>query len=98
MSLEQEIDGAWYTVGDVKTATGLINRIAGVDYTAGALFRITCSAFQTGPVTYAVQGDIVGPAVTEDMGLPLDEDIFMLETGTDTWLLENSTQWLLESL
>ena len=96
LTLEQEIDGTWYTVGSAKTTSGRTQLIAGVDYTAGALFRLTCGTFATGPVNYAVQGDIVGVNVVEDLGL-IVEDTYLLESGVDSWLFENSNQWLLEN-
>ena len=84
LTLEQEIDGAWYTVGSAKTATGRTQLLAGVDYTAGGQFRINCGTFQTGPVTYAIAGDIIGVAVNEDLGLILD-DSMLLENDDPLW-------------
>lgn len=96
LTLEQEIGGAWFTKGSAKTATGVTDLIANVDYRPSTKFRLTCGTFNTGPVTYTVQGDIFGMSVIEDLGLPL-EDSFMLQSGVDSWLLENGDQWLLEN-
>lgn len=95
LTLERELDGSWYTIGSAKTATGLTNLIGGVDYVPGSRFRLTCGTFNTGPVTYAISGDIVGAAVIEDMGLIL-EDTLLLEDG-DPLLRENSEYLALEA-
>lgn len=96
VTIEQEIGGAWYTIGTAITATTARHYMPGVDYTPSARFRINCGTHDTDPITYVVQGDIFGANVTEDMGLPL-EDSYMLENGVDSWLLESGSQWLMEN-
>lgn len=95
LTLEQEMDGSWYTVGSAKTATGLTHLTPYDSYTPGSLFRLTCGTFDTGPVTFAVTGDIFGAAVVEDLGLIL-EDTLLLENG-EPLLRENSEYLALEA-
>lgn len=95
LTLEQEINGAWYTKGSaVSTSVG--TRIShGVDYTAPCRFRINCGAFDTSAIAISVVGDIVGDAVMSDLGAIIP-DSWLLEDGT-ALLLETGDFWLLEA-
>lgn len=64
LTVEQNIGGVWYTVGSAKTATGRTRLSDKVDYTAPARMRVVCGTFDTGPVTYAIEGDVVGPGLS----------------------------------
>lgn len=92
LTIEQLIGGLWYTVGAAKTATGRTHLTAGVDYAAPAAMRLVCGTFDTGPVNYAIEGDVVGPGLTMvDAGIGSRR----LETG-DARQLENGQYRLLE--
>lgn len=95
LTIQREIDGSWYAIGAAITSTGARHLAANVDFTAGNLLRVTCGTFDTGPVTYAVSGDIFGASVVEDLGLIL-EDTLLLENG-EPLLRENSEYLALEA-
>ena len=92
LKIEQEIGGVWYTVGSAITATGRVHKAHEIDYAAPSRFRLNGGTFDTGPITYQIEGDILAPEITSD-------SVFwsiLLETGDDL-LLESGEYWLLES-
>lgn len=92
LTLEQNIGGVWHTIGAAKTATGRTHLTSGVDYAAPALMRLVCGTFATGPVTYAIEGDVIGPGLSmSGVGVGGRE----LETG-EARQLENGQYRLLE--
>lgn len=95
ITLEQEIGGAWYTKGSAKTATGLTQLSPITDYVPGTRFRLNCGTFQTGPVTYQVDGDILGDASSAQSG-GIEADSWLTEDG-QALLLEDQQFWLLEA-
>jgi hypothetical protein len=95
LTIEKEVGGAWYTYGDAITASVARTYMPGVDYTPSQRFRIVCGTHDTLDITYAVQGDIFGPTVVEDLGLIL-EDTLLLENG-EPLLRENGEYLALEA-
>lgn len=95
LTLEQEIGGVWYTKGAAKTATGMTHLVPGTDYAPGTRFRLLCGTFDTGPVTYQVEGDILGDASSAQSG-GVHADSWLLEDG-QALLLEDQQFWLLEA-
>lgn len=93
LTLEQSVGGKWYTVGAAKTATGRTHLTSGVDYASPALMRLVCGTFDTGPITYAIEGDVVGPGLTMiDAGLSTRRT-----EGGEARQLENGQYRLLEN-
>lgn len=95
VTIEIEINGSWYTVGDAITASEARQFVAGSDYVPSTRFRITCGTHDTDPITYAVTGDVFGDAVLADIG-GIIPDGWLLEDGT-ALLLETGDFWLLEA-
>lgn len=95
ITVEQEIGGVWYTKGAAKTATGMTHMVPGTDYAPGTRFRLNCGTFNTGPVTYQVDGDIIGDAASAQSG-GIHADSMLTEAG-DAILLENGDFLLLEA-
>lgn len=61
VTVEQDIGGAWYTVGSAITTTG------GTSVTANsrpATFRLNCGTFDTSDITGAIEGNVVEGALT----------------------------------
>jgi hypothetical protein len=95
LTLEQNIGGTWYTVGSAKTATGRTHLTAGSDYVVGLPMRINGGTFDTGPITYQIDGDLIGDFSQAQLGA-VAADSWQLEDG-EAWLLEDGTYWLLEA-
>ena len=95
ITIEQEIGGVWYTKGSAKTATGMTHQVPGVDFATGTRFRLNCGTFNTGPVTYQIDGDILGDASEAQSG-GIEPDSWLTEDG-QALLLEDQQFWLLEA-
>lgn len=95
LTVEKEVAGVWYTYGAAITTTGTMRHYAAnVDYTPGQRFRVKCGTFDTGPVYADVDGDIIGPEITQlnagDAGrLTEDGDDRVVESG-DYRILEDA--------
>lgn len=93
--LEQNIGGTWYTVGSAKTATGRTHLTANTDYKPGLPMRINGGTFDTGPITYQIDGDILGDAAEAQAG-GIEPDSALDESGVPL-MLEDGTFMLLEA-
>lgn len=91
--IQKLVDGVWGNYGAEITASVVRRMVPVTDYTlGGGPFRISCPTFDTGPVTWGCDGDVVGPEIGAQQTMAGSRK---LESG-DERLLEDGSYRLLE--